>query len=131
MAKKTPSDFGQRLRAARKRAGLTQAQLAEAADVHAISIAKLETGARQNPQGDMVSKLAAALGVTPSDLLGTVQSSEASELVDRYLSGDWARVDRPTEEEVAWLRSVPSVVWVGLAPTERTVHELVELHRRR
>jgi transcriptional regulator with XRE-family HTH domain len=57
-----PSGFGDRLRALRERAGLTQRALAERAGCHLMTIAKLERGA-QEPAWPLVLALTRALGV--------------------------------------------------------------------
>jgi transcriptional regulator with XRE-family HTH domain len=56
-----------RLRQLRHVAGKTQAQLAEAADLHEVALAAYETGKRV-PQVDSVAALARALGVSPLEL---------------------------------------------------------------
>ncbi len=65
----TDSKFGSRLRAARQFRGLTQAQLAERANVAVTSIAHLETGARK-PSLDTFVRLASALEVQSDFLIG-------------------------------------------------------------
>lgn len=60
--------FGQRLRELRVSRGLTQAQLAERAEVTISYITRLESGGYA-PGIDLVQKLAAALGTTAADLL--------------------------------------------------------------
>src|SRR5437764_9986281 len=55
--------FARKLRAAREAAGLTQAQLAEKAGCHPMTLAKLEAG-RNEPAWPLVRALARALGVT-------------------------------------------------------------------
>jgi transcriptional regulator with XRE-family HTH domain len=54
--------FGSRLRALREGAGLTQAELADAAGMVPNSLARLERGVSQ-PSWETVVRLAAALGV--------------------------------------------------------------------
>ena len=77
MAKKKPQQinhdpivarFGQRLRELRVSRGLTQAQLAERAEVSVSYITRLEAGSYA-PGIDLVQKLAVALGITAADLL--------------------------------------------------------------
>lgn len=60
---------GQRIKAARKRAGLTQQQLADAVGVGRVAIGHLETGERQ-PSLDLANRIAAALGTTLDALYG-------------------------------------------------------------
>jgi len=57
------------LKEIRKAKGMTQAQLAEAAKIHRILIAKYETG-RVDPTLNSAEKLASALGVTVDELIG-------------------------------------------------------------
>lgn len=59
---------GERIKAARKRAGVTQAQLAEQSGVAAISIHQYEAGKR-NPQLEPVLHIANALGVPVQELV--------------------------------------------------------------
>ena len=60
--KAEPTGFGERLKAVREAAGLTQDQLAERAGLYKFSIAKLEQGVRE-PTWGTVQVLAKALGV--------------------------------------------------------------------
>ena len=58
-----------RIRAARKRAGLTRLQLAEASGLAYGTVCRLEAGNDSRPNTDSLSKLAEALGVPPRVLL--------------------------------------------------------------
>ena len=60
--------FGQRLREVRLSRGMTQAQLAEQAQVTLSYITRLENGSSA-PGIDLVARLATALGTTLADLL--------------------------------------------------------------
>ena len=60
--------FGYRVRAAREAAGISQADAAHEADIHPTYLSGIETG-RRNPSLLVVRRLAAALNVTPSQLL--------------------------------------------------------------
>lgn len=57
------------LRQARQRSGLSLGQLAEVTGLRRETIAQLEHG-RGEPQPYVVNRLAAALGTSPSNLLG-------------------------------------------------------------
>ncbi len=63
-----PDNFGNRLRALRKKAGLTQEQLAEAIGVHLNSVSLWENG-EYTPKTQSIKALAKALGVSEADLL--------------------------------------------------------------
>jgi len=60
--------LGARIRATRKAAGLTQAELAEAVGVEPESINRIEN-AKLNPSRDTLQKVGKALGVKLGDLL--------------------------------------------------------------
>ena len=61
--------FVANLRRLRERSGLTQAQLAEAAGLNRVYLARLESGAMKNPSLETMDRLAIALGVSTIDLL--------------------------------------------------------------
>lgn len=62
------SQFAENLKAARKRAGLSQEGLGDATELHRTEISLLER-AERDPRLATIVKLANGLGVTPSDLL--------------------------------------------------------------
>jgi transcriptional regulator with XRE-family HTH domain len=61
--------FVANLKRLRERAGLSQAQLAEAAGLNRVYLARLESGAMSNPSLDTMDRLATALDVSVIDLL--------------------------------------------------------------
>jgi transcriptional regulator with XRE-family HTH domain len=61
-------DLGSNLRAARKKLGLTQEQVAERSGVHPTEVSRIEAGKR-DPQVSTLRKLAAAVEVPPGELL--------------------------------------------------------------
>jgi transcriptional regulator with XRE-family HTH domain len=66
--------FGDNLRRARARAGLTQAQLSSVAPLDRAAISRLECGERA-PDMPTLLRICRALGVTPADLLRGVGGS--------------------------------------------------------
>ncbi len=58
----------QRLKAARRAAGLTQAQLAQQSGLHQQTISHIETGRIRVPSWPAVCRLSQALGAKPEDL---------------------------------------------------------------
>lgn len=68
MASDEDASFGARLRRLREAAGLTQAELAERADLSPNAISALERGERTRPYPHTVRALAAALGLEPEEL---------------------------------------------------------------
>jgi transcriptional regulator with XRE-family HTH domain len=61
-------DFGENLRAARKRLKLTQEEVAERSGVHATEVSRIEAGKR-DPKVSTLLRLAAAVEVPPGRLL--------------------------------------------------------------
>lgn len=94
VAKKRPSSaFGQRLRSVREQAGMTQAQLAEAVQVHRPEIARLESGTVE-PTWPKVLKLAEALGVTPDAFMKGDNQNDIDNQVMETSHGDPPTVRR-------------------------------------
>lgn len=60
--------FGQNVKAARKRIGMSQEALGHASDLHPTEISRLERATREPRLGTIV-KIANALGIPPSQLL--------------------------------------------------------------
>ena len=61
-------DFGENLRAARRRLKLTQEEVAERSGVHATEVSRIEAGKR-DPKVSTVLRLAKAVEVPPGRLL--------------------------------------------------------------
>lgn len=77
--------FGERLRALRKSAGLTQQQLADRAGFKSPVIVRYEAG-RALPRPQAIEKLAAALGVPVSDLDGSNFDLDLNVLLSRNIA---------------------------------------------
>jgi len=65
-----PQTIGQRLRAARDAAGLTQRAVSVAADIDSTYLSSLERDEIPNPGVELMLRLAHALGTTLDDLCG-------------------------------------------------------------
>lgn len=74
--------FAKRLRELRVERGMTQAELAERAEVTATYISKLES-AGAAPGIDLVEKLGAALGTTAADLIPTQPAENTNDVARR------------------------------------------------
>jgi len=68
--KQTDEGLGERLRRFRTDKGLSQAELARAAQLSPAYLSELEGGAGKRPSGRVLLALGDALGVTIADLLG-------------------------------------------------------------
>ena len=66
--------FGSVLRRLRRERGMTQEQLAEAADLHVNHVSFLERGMR-TPSLDVVLQIARGLGTTGAELVTEVESA--------------------------------------------------------
>jgi transcriptional regulator with XRE-family HTH domain len=75
-AKALASAFGRRLRALRKREGLTQERLARRSNMQATVIGRLERG-QHEPRLASVLSVARGLGVSPGELLDDLANTTA------------------------------------------------------
>ena len=78
---------GQLIKAARKKAGMTQAQLAEKAGVAAITIQQYELGKRQ-PRLAQLQAIAAALGVPVQELISDWEAVDKEEFKRVFIYGE-------------------------------------------
>lgn len=117
-----PSQIGRLVRALRQARGLQQADLARLTDLDQSTICRLEEG-RQSPHADTAARLARALGVPVSELLGSVVI--ASPVIPRILLDlinahpAAAPLTGPEESLVTHLHSL------GLADTRQLYQMLV------
>lgn len=68
--------LAERLRSLRQAQKLTQSELGRRAGIHPVTICEWEKGNTSGIKFQSVQKLAAALQVTPNDLLGIGQDSQ-------------------------------------------------------
>jgi transcriptional regulator with XRE-family HTH domain len=68
-ARKKPSSVGERVRRLRKRAKLTQQELAGKAGISLSNLAQIEQGQKVDPRVSTITALAEALGVDVNELL--------------------------------------------------------------
>ena len=105
-----PDNFGNRLRRLRKKARLTQPELADLVGVHETTIRRWENN-NDRPMPDSFSRLAKALGVSEADLLNDTPEK----------SGDWVlsiTVRQELKEEVIDLsKPIPEICTIVTANT--------------
>lgn len=76
---------GQLIKAARKKAGMTQAQLAEKAGVAAITIQQYDL---RNPKLDTLQRIASALGVPVQELISDWEAVDKEEFKRVFIYGE-------------------------------------------
>jgi transcriptional regulator with XRE-family HTH domain len=119
-----PARIGANLRAVRVQASLTQAQLAELAEVADETISRIENN-RLTPSTDLIAKLARAVGVAPGQLFGLAPAT-TTEARSPHAK------PRPGERRLLWLvrglddgqledlvRIVRLVLAIGVVPPTR------------
>src|SRR5215831_9038143 len=83
-----PGVLGERVLLSRRRAGLTQQELAEAVGVSATTIARLEQGRTQQISTGSLERMSRALGVSADYLLGLSNRREGGPSVEPGASED-------------------------------------------
>jgi transcriptional regulator with XRE-family HTH domain len=128
--------FGQIIKQCRKKAGLTQSQLAEKLGVSYVNISQIENGHRI-PKPDTVVKIANALGLAPLELLKASPAQEAAALYEAAYAerfgprdADEGREPEPpcTDEEWAALAQAQAEFHAQRPPVE--VPGFLELKER-
>ena len=102
--------FGRLVAAHRKRRGLTQEELAEAADVSPDTIAKIEIGVT-GARFPVIQRLADALEIDPAELFSTEIPSGA--LMRGKFAGLSMRLATLSESELDWVGRLLDVALVG------------------
>lgn len=87
------ASFGRNLARCRKRAGLSQEELAVRASLHRTAVGQLERGERV-ARVDTLIKLAGSLGVPPGDLLGGMSWSPGGTRVGEFSSSSREQTGR-------------------------------------
>ena len=124
------SEFvARKLRELRKKAGLTQEELANRCDVHRNTVRGFEAG-EFGIRLETIATMADALGAPLSAMLPPPKTEPIAKLVDSYMTSPWAQIDKPTKDEEKWLRESPAITWIGDAPNEETIHFVLEAHRK-
>jgi len=115
------------LRQARRRAGLSQRQLAVVSDVSRPTIAALELGKYENIQSSTLAKLAEALEVSPNELIAPVDN-DAMRIFDDFMASPLAKMLKISEREQDILRVMQNN-WNAGPPTFETFFFLIEAIR--
>ena len=115
------------LKKARMKAGLSQRQLALKAEVSRPTITALEAGAHENVQTSTLARLAAALNVAPSELLGPIDQDALLEL-ENFLRSPIAEMLKVNQQEREILRSMQNE-WKAGKPSHEAFYHLVEAIR--
>lgn len=120
--------FGERLRRARRRQGMTLREVAEASKVSVAYLSDLERGVLKNPSLDKLTAIASALGVSPNDLLGMPSPARfpapmaLEEFAGSHSFRDALLVDAPSmgvppgELGVEWMRILGQIRLFGRTP---------------
>lgn len=92
------NDYGKNIKNARKKAGLTQKELAEASGVAKVTIQQYETGKRQ-PRLEQLSMLAEAMKVHMDELLGTKPLPSREVVINEGGSSEYTKMEDGAEIE--------------------------------
>lgn len=121
--KHLPTDFGARLLALRKARGMTQVQLAEAAETTQRAISYYENEAAY-PPAPAVMDLARALCVTTDELLGLEEPRKTPLESDPELQRLWKKFQRvselPERDQRAVIRLISSLAGAQQGPASQT-----------
>lgn len=134
--KKRTSPIGEALQRARKRAGMSQHQLADASGVARITISAIELGKHPSIRSTTAEKLARSLGMSAGELLQMGQSpaaagklSEVDALLKAYADLKSGTVMVASASEETWLRQQLATWADGRTPSVTSVLFLLLAHR--
>lgn len=111
--------INERIKAARKAAGMTQAQLAEKIGSATITIQQYEAGKRQ-PRIEQLQKIASALGLYASDLVDGTKEGWQSLNTENAFRGVSDKLKDEIEEDIDIAHVIATIVKSG--------HETIDIH---
>lgn len=121
-----PGVFGSNVVRARNAKGWSQEVLANRASLSRSTIAAVELGKYGSSDMSTIEKIATALEVPLDEMIrAQPESGPSATMVEEFLRSVWVDEIKPTDEEIEWLRSLPTVTWGGLNPSASTVAKLV------
>lgn len=123
----------ERLKSLRSARGISVAELAEVSGVSPPYIWQIESGGKKNPSGEVLRKLAAGLGTTVADLLGTSliipedSLKKAPHALRRLAKRKGKQMDLRQED----LEMLKSIHFRGKRPSKEEDWELIFLFLKR
>lgn len=129
---------GQRIRAVRKEQGLTQKELGELLGVSASAVGQFETN-KKPPKIETLDRIAVALQVPITYLIGEVKQVPADMALDQKLSHIGYSIGYYEEDSIMWINYPDGTLDVSVADLEELntraneylrflLHELREKH---
>lgn len=131
------SEFGSRLRVARRAQGLTLRDVATASGISLTYLSDLERGALRNPSLETLTAVVAALNISVNELLGVaeqvptllppgLEEFRSSIAFASAIEHDAVRdsVD-PTRLEVDWIRVLAGIRVLGRTPKTKSDYQFV------
>jgi transcriptional regulator with XRE-family HTH domain len=123
------STLGDNLARLRKARGLSQEKLAERSGVHRTVIAKIEAGMQEGISIENLGALADALTVQVGELTDPVGGPSPIAPLVPELEESGLLVPPLSDEERAWLLSLPPIVWLDREPSPATLYHMVQARR--
>jgi len=131
----TGTEFGSRLRQARRAQGLTLREVANASGISVTYLSDLERGALKNPTLDTLTAVVGALNISVNELLGVseqvpkllppaLEEFRSSIAFVSAIEGDAVRdsVD-PGRLEAEWLKVLASLRVLGRTPKDKSDYQ--------
>lgn len=124
----TPSPIGRAIARFRNARGWSQERLAEIAGISRVTIARLETGARQDGTPETLRAVARALEVPLSAVMGEeVGVQKIDDLLKQFRSSAWSQTMRPppSDGELESIRDLGDAVWTKMPASDEAIYHLI------
>jgi putative transcriptional regulator len=135
MAKDQPPNafLGPNVASLRQEHGLSQQRLADEAGLSRATIAAIEGGRFASSDTSTLVRIARVFGIAPENasrlLSPNPKRGPMDPFVDEYEASDIAKEVKASASELAWLRSLPEVVFFGMRPTPYTIARIIGFRR--
>lgn len=109
---------------------ITQEELAQVSGLSRATIAALERHRYPSVTLETVTSLARGLGVVIDELLLDVETGSLTGAIKEFLRSPWHDALQPTDEELRWLRHLPSARWLGARVDAESIADLLKWRRQ-
>lgn len=107
----------------------SQEALGEIAGISRSTVARLENHTLSSVDAATLARLAHALSVPADELLAERDRGYLNTAISEYEHSDWKRAQKPSKEELLWLRQLPGVIWMDAHLDAKAIADLLEWHR--
>jgi transcriptional regulator with XRE-family HTH domain len=122
---------GRIIKIKRDASGLTREQVSEAAGISTSMLAQLELYGTKSMSIDRAKRICDAIGYPLEYVLAEATSKIELRraIIETFRDSPWCSSEKVSDDELAWLATIPLEQCVGIRPSPRAIFHLIEARR--